>query len=397
MKKFILWVIAIIVAFMVVNSKIDFFRDFGDYAPAIEEKFPDAVITIEEAAEYVHDFTSYLPTWGELVAIIKNEELPIDPSDVAVNAYIENSPMLTFYPYENVSAKIKDGKYLRLFGVTDDAEKSHIVIRFSDSENEKLDQVSTSVNSAGEFDKTIEIPKSTENIISVEIYTGEKAYGEFVSWIYNYLYLAKDENGLWSIMPSPVYAHNKSAYEKSRAVSEALRSTPAIESDEEEIQEIAAVICANAQTDYEKLLAIHDWVCANIWYDRDSINSDTTVPYSATKVLKNRKAVCLGFSTLTASLCRSVGIPCNVVSGYALGIGEDAQWSAENVDTAEQNHAWNEAYVDGRWVILDTTWDCMNKIENGGKTSGEASHIYFDANIDFFSANHKIIEYMRRP
>ena len=394
MKKFILWVVIIATAFMVVNSKTDFFRHFGDYAPAIEEKFPDAVITIEEASGYVYDFTGYLPTWGELMAILKNEEMPIDPQDVAVNAYIENSPMLTFYPYENVSAKIKDGKLLRLFGVTD---KKHLVIRFSDAENEKLDQVTTSVNSEGEFDKTIEIPKSDADKISVEIYTGEKAYGDFRSWIYNYLYLTKDENGAWKIMTSPVYTHNKALYEKERAVSEALKATPAIECDEKEIQSLAKVICANAQTDYDKLLSIHKWVCSNIRYDRDSLNQSETVPYAALKVLKNKKAVCLGFSTLTASLCRSVGIPCNVVSGYALGIGEDTQWSEKNVNTIEQNHAWNEAYVDGRWVILDTTWDCMNKIENGEEINGEPMHTYFDANIDFFSANHKIIEYMRRP
>lgn len=397
MKKFIFWVSVVIIAFMVVNSKTDFFRDFGDYVPALEEKCPDVVVTVEEAAGYVHDFTGYLPTWREIKAIIKNEEMPIDPADVAVNAYIENSPMLTFYPHENISAKIKDGKLLRLFGMTQREDMSHLVVRFSDEENEKLDQVSMSVNAEREFDKTIEIPQSDYDIMSVEVYTGEKAYGNFTSWIYNYLYLSRDENGAWSIRTSPVYAHNKREYEKERAVSEALRATPAIESDEDEIYYLAQVICANAQTDYEKLEAIHDWVCDNIWYDRDKLSSTATVPYAATKVLKNRSAVCLGFSTLTAALCRSVGIPCNVVSGYALGIGEDTQWSEETVNTTEQNHAWNEAYVDGRWVILDTTWDCMNKIENGEKTSGKATNIYFDANIDFFSSNHKIIEYMKRP
>ncbi len=397
MKKFIFSVLAIIIALMVVNSKTDFFRDLGGYVPAIEERFPDVVIAVEEAADYVYDFTSSLPTPGEVMAILKNEELPIDPSDVAVNAYIENSPMLTFSPNENISAKIRDGKYLRLFGVTDSIDKSHMIVRFSDEENEKLDQVGMSVDSKGEFDKTIEIPDSDYNKISVEVYTGAEAYGSFVSWIYNYLYLECDADGKWSIVQSPVLQHNKTAYEKEKPISDALKSTPAIESDEDEIIQLAAIITANAESDYEKLYAIHDWVCNNIRYDRDKLNSSTTVPYSATKVLKNRSAVCLGFSTLTASLCRSVGIPCNVVSGYALGIGEDTQWSEVTVNTEEQNHAWNEAYVDGRWVILDTTWDCMNKIENGEEINGEPSHMYFDANIDFFSANHKIIEYMRRP
>lgn len=397
MKKVIAWMLAILTLLLCLNAKTDFFRKFGNYAPSLEENCPDVVYTIEEAAGYVYDFTSVLPTFGELAAMLKNEELPIDPSDVAVNAYIENSPMLTFNPYENISVKIKDGKYIRLFGISDSYDKSHLVVRFSDDENEKLDQVTLSVNSDMEFDKTIEIPNSDADKISVEVYTGERAYGEFTSWIYNYLYLTRDENGLWSIMRSPVYMHNKSEFEAEKPISEALRDTPSVESDDPKIMNLAASLCVNADTEYERLLVIHDWVCNNISYDRDKLNLSSTVPYSAVRVLENRSAVCLGFATLTAALCRSVGIPCNVVSGYALGIDEDTEWSAETINTDEQNHAWNEAYVDGRWVIMDVTWDCMNKIEDGKHTTGEPTHLYFDANIDFFSMNHKIIEYMKRP
>ena len=113
-------------------------------------------------------------------------------------------------------------------------------------------------------------------------------------------------------------------------------------------------------------------------------------------IVKSRKAVCLGFATLMASLCRSIDIPCNVVSGYALGVGNDTAWTDTSIATDEQNHAWNEVYVDGRWMIVDTTWDCANKIENGEMNKGEVSHLYFDANLQFFSNNHKILEYSKR-
>jgi transglutaminase/protease-like cytokinesis protein 3 len=80
-----------------------------------------------------------------------------------------------------------------------------------------------------------------------------------------------------------------------------------------------------------------------------------------------------------------------------LGVGADTDWTAQTIATDEQNHAWNEVYVDGRWVIVDTTWDCVDRIENGELISGsEVSHLYFDANPEFFSANHKILEYSKR-
>ena len=70
-------------------------------------------------------------------------------------------------------------------------------------------------------------------------------------------------------------------------------------------------------------------------------------------------------------------------------------WDDSNYMTEEPNHAWNEAYVDGRWVIVDTTWDSFNRYENGERIKSEKnSRLYFDANPEAFSQNHKIIEYL---
>lgn len=39
----------------------------------------------------------------------------------------------------------------------------------------------------------------------------------------------------------------------------------------------------------------------------------------------------------------------------------------ENFDPdRDSNHAWNEFWLNGRWVILDTTWDSQNTWKNGG-------------------------------
>ena len=182
----------------------------------------------------------------------------------------------------------------------------------------------------------------------------------------------------------------------SKSIKEALKYTASIQSNSDSIISIAEQLTADKTTDYEKVLALHDWICSYMYYDVDSLASDEAPPYYATDIVKSRKAVCLGFATLMASLCRSIDIPCNVVSGYALGVGNDTAWTDISIATDEQNHAWNEVYVDGRWMIVDTTWDCANKIENGEMNKGEVSHLYFDANLQFFSNNHKILEYSKR-
>lgn len=393
MKKKLFIIVLLLFSFvLVVNSETDFFLNINHYIPAIEEKYPGLSEKISDISEKVSDVTNQIPTPSEIIAAIKNEELPIDPSDVAVNAYITDSPMLSFFPDENISAVIENSRKLKLFGIISDKSRQHLVINICDVYGNTLEQMSTAANNYGEFTKTISLPKSGDTTLKVDIYTGSKAYGDFESWVYNYLYISRIGD-TWEIKHSPVYAHNKSMYEKEKSVSEALKNTSIIQSGNTAIKEKALEITRNCTSEYEKLTAIHDWVCENIYYDTDNINTSLTLPYSASEVLSDKRAVCLGFSTLSAALCRSIGIPCNVISGYALGIGSDSDWSDETIHSSQPNHAWNEAYVDGRWVIFDTTWDCANKIEDGKSiTSDSISRLYFDSNIDFFSANHKIIE-----
>ena len=60
------------------------------------------------------------------------------------------------------------------------------------------------------------------------------------------------------------------------------------------------------------------------------------------------------------------GIPCRKVSGYSLGVSSKLKyWTEENAMEEETNHAWNQAYVDHRWINIDTTWNSGNKYENG--------------------------------
>lgn len=396
MKKFVAFILVLAISICVINAETDFFLHFGDYVPQAEEKYPEAVETISKLSMKLSDITDLIPSPAQLIAMIKNEELPIDPSDIAVNAYISGSPMLSFYPDENIGMLITEGDCLNVFGITSSINKKNLIVHISDMSGEMLDQTSVAVDGINRFNKAITIPETDETTLNVAVYTGSKPYGEFESWVYNYVKLERGDTG-WKIKQSPVYEHNKAMYEKDKSTSEALKRTPSIQSESSGIISIAQQVTADCTSDYQRILALHDWVCGYLRYDMDSLHSEEVSPYYAEEVVKNRNAVCLGFATLYAALCRSIGIPCNVVSGYALGIGSDTDWSDSTIYTEEQNHAWNEVYVDGRWVIVDTTWDCVNKIENGVLVEGtEVSHMYFDANIDFFSTNHKILEYSKR-
>lgn len=398
-RRIIAVLLILFIGICIVNAQTDFFLNFGNYFPAVEEKCPQLVHSISNISERLSVLTDFIPSPSEIIAKIKHEELPIDPSDVAVNAYISNSPMLSFYPKENVSV-IVDYNDADVFGIVSSRSKSNLIVSFTDENGETIEQKSIAADSHNEFNQTISIPETEGLTMNIDIYTGSKPYGQFESWVYNYVRLIKTPDGGWELEQSPVYEHNKAMYEKDKSISDALKSTASIQSNNSNVISIAQQLTEGLDNDYDKVLALHDWICTYMYYDEDSLDKDETPPYYPTDILKTRKAVCRGYANLMASLCRSINIPCNVVLGYALGtvgVDSDTSWTDETVSTIEQNHAWNEVYVDGRWMIVDTTWDCPNRIVNGEMISeSEISHIYFDANIQFFSNNHKILEYMKK-
>ncbi len=62
------------------------------------------------------------------------------------------------------------------------------------------------------------------------------------------------------------------------------------------------------------------------------------------KTYLENTGICYDYASLFAAMLRSINIPAKLVKGYA----------AEN---PEVYHAWNEVYIDGEWIVIDTTLD----------------------------------------
>jgi putative cell wall-binding protein/transglutaminase-like putative cysteine protease len=178
-----------------------------------------------------------------------------------------------------------------------------------------------------------------------------------------------------------------------------LQPSNGMQSDAPEIKALAQSIASGTGSNYEKVVAVHDWVAANIYYDYDAYLGKTEkASTDALTTLANKRSVCDGYSTLTAALLRSLGIPTRHVSGLAVNSIVSNQtrtaWN-DSTDTITSNHAWNEAYIDGRWVIIDTTWDSGNKWEDGraSDSSGLRGSRYLDPSLFFFARDHVAVRY----
>lgn len=93
-----------------------------------------------------------------------------------------------------------------------------------------------------------------------------------------------------------------------------------IQSDNDEIQELAKKIQEGQKTDMEIIKAIHDYVCYHVRYDYESILSNDPEnklyrKQDAKSVLDSGLAVCEGYTSLTAALLRSLGIKAKAVIG----------------------------------------------------------------------------------
>ncbi|MBQ7800234.1 MAG: hypothetical protein IJ370_07050 [Oscillospiraceae bacterium] len=117
-------------------------------------------------------------------------------------------------------------------------------------------------------------------------------------------------------------------------------------------------------SEYEKELAIHDYLTRTVCYDKESagapfIDGIINNAYCTYGALVEKRAVCVGYVEAFQYLCYQVGI--NACQVYGEG------------------HVWNAVKIDGEWYQVDVTWD--DPIDGQGN-SGDGNHKYFNLTSD---------------
>ena len=119
-------------------------------------------------------------------------------------------------------------------------------------------------------------------------------------------------------------------------------------------EELADDICADCDTDEEKVIAIYDWIIHNFEYDYGC--TPLIQYFDVHQTIETRKGICYDFAHLFAALCRSQNIPCYVVDGIPYNPAKDC-------------HTWNRVYFDGSWWNMDVTFDTV-QAKNQGELYG---------------------------
>lgn len=120
---------------------------------------------------------------------------------------------------------------------------------------------------------------------------------------------------------------------------------------------LVAELIKDKSGEKEKFDAIFGWVAYHIKYNYNEYYSASAQPVNFKDILKNKRAICLGYATLMDSLCAIAGITNVTVFGYAkdeiFDVGDSLYMD---------NHAWNAVKLDDKWYLYDVTW-CHGKKE----------------------------------
>ncbi len=291
---------------------------------------------------------------------------------------------------ENLSVRVQQNE-LKV-EVPRDPDFSYLIVTFMDSEGGVPDPVLPQKVADGTA--YYSFSDKEDGIYYLQLYRSGDAQGTFEGVIGGMESVAvMIEGGEARIVPSAVYDVNLQQFQQQASSADALcfylKPSKNVQSEDAGIVSKADEITAGIADAYGKVRAIHDWVASYLYFDYDALaQPGQNWPKDALGALECGRTVCEGYANLTTALLRASGIPAKTVIGYAL-YGSEHIWDSSNMQGSRANHAWTAAFADGRWILMDPTWDSGNYYRDGKYQTSDAVHTYFDSTVEFFSYTHR--------
>lgn len=115
-----------------------------------------------------------------------------------------------------------------------------------------------------------------------------------------------------------------------------------------EIDRVLDMLDLEGKSEYEKIKAIHDYICGNTEYEFPQNGDEPPMlKHSAYSALIAHKAVCDGYANLFYRMCLRAGIDARIVYGQGKG----------------DSHSWNIVQLGNLYYDVDCTWDAGSSAE----------------------------------
>lgn len=132
---------------------------------------------------------------------------------------------------------------------------------------------------------------------------------------------------------------------------------------------IIDMVITDDMNDFEKEVAIHDYLVSNTkYYEYTNIDDIPHEKHNIYSTLVKKEAVCDGFSKAFQVILEKLGIDVITVTGR----------------TDSESHAWNKVKLEDKWYNVDVTSDTVT-------VSNEklVTHVYFNLDDNTMSATHR--------
>ena len=164
-------------------------------------------------------------------------------------------------------------------------------------------------------------------------HTGEPDEGDYILFQYA-SYKGQAHTQLSGVSPVVEIEYDISYYDDDEQEAEV----------DKKVDEIMQKLDPENKTDYEKVSAIHDYICDNVEYEAAADEKD--IKRTAYGALIEGRAVCQGYSVSLYRLLLEAGIDNRIVFGE--GVSPDGTAGA---------HTWNIVELYGKYYYMDITWD----------------------------------------
>lgn len=154
------------------------------------------------------------------------------------------------------------------------------------------------------------------------------------------------------------------------------------------ITNLALYITSDAETYYDKVVAVEDYLGSNFIYTLEPPEIPEGSDFVDHFLFEGRSGYCTYFASAMTVLLRCAGIPARYVEGYAMP--EEASSKNTYIVTNKEAHAWTEVYFEGiGWIPFEPTppyrsrlyW--QDTVSAGAKPPPSGSW-YTDYNFDDF-------------
>jgi len=198
----------------------------------------------------------------------------------------------------------------------------------------------------------------TENLLAQAMaHTGDPEEGDYLMWHYA---------GWGAEISSEVVAKG---YNYTIAFSMSYYTTAAQEKElDTAVSNLLKNLNVSKKSDYQKVKAVYDYICANITYDYENLEDpEYMLKHTAYAALVDKTAVCQGYASLMYRLLLELDVDTRVIAGEAIEGGA---------------HGWNITKLGDVYYNLDSTWD-----------AGMSEYSYFLKNSEGFWDHLRYLEY----